>query len=243
MKATQSRNVAMSDLFRAIAGDAQAQFDMIACTVYSAAYSIMQAGNKTQFNKLEQDAQMYGADTQEANKLVREFFGVKTLNAQCKHFKKVYFSLAATLAAFPAPAMLKDLPKDKAAQHAILDPLASDYADQFTMNFTTIMTTPARTAEEQAAADAEREAKKAEKAKAQAKAEKQSKAELEQKIRSEISAATVMTPEDVIIAAIDVIKGGMVSAELAQALRVALDIRATDEALASAGAVAQPEAA
>jgi hypothetical protein len=193
MKATFTRNIAMSDMFRALAGDDQAQFDIIACTVYSAAYSIMQAGNKTQFAKLAADAQMYGADTQDANKACKDAVGAKTLNAAAKHFKKIYAAVLATLAAFPAPELVKDLPRGKDEQFAILDPLASDYADAFTANFTMLMLAPARTEEEAAQAKASREAKKAEKeaeaAKAEREAEREARKALDAAVASRVAAA------------------------------------------------------
>lgn len=193
MKLIPSRAVAMTDLFRAVAGDEAAQFDLVACTVYSAAYSIMQAGNKTQFTKLAADAQMYGADTSDANKACKDAVGAKTLNAAAKRFHRVYAAVLNTLAAFPAPELVRDLPKSKEEQFAILDPLASDYADQFTANFTLLMATPARTEAEAEAAKAEREAKKAareaEAAKAEREAEREARKALDAAVSQRVEAA------------------------------------------------------
>lgn len=197
MKATLTRNVAMSDLFRAIAGAPEATFDLISCTVFSAAYSIMQAGNKTQFDKLAADAKLYGGDTGDVNKAIKAALGVDKMTVACKHFRKVYFSVATALDQLGAPAMLKDLPADKAS---VLTPAAQDYADQFTSIFVATWTMPERTEAERAAAKeasaVTRAAKVAEKAKAHAAEVSEAAAKLAQ--------AKVVTPADMarIVAAI-----------------------------------------
>jgi hypothetical protein len=244
MKATQSRAVAMSDVFRAVAGSAEAQFDLIACTVYSAAYSIMQAGNKTQFNKLAADAAMYGVATTESRKLVRGVLGIKTMNSAAKHFEKVYFAIHATLAAFPAPELIKDLPRSKDAQFAILDPLASGYADQFTANFTTIMLTPARTADEQAEADAARIAKKAEKeaeaARAAKVAEREARKSLDATIAARVEQAVdkATAPDTMARTVADMLVAGSLSAELEAMLIEAARTRETAVLLARVASTA-----
>lgn len=230
MKATQSRAVAMSDLFRAIAGAPESQFDLIACTVYSAAYSIMQAGNKTQFNKLAADAQMYGVDSAESNKAAKEALGAKTLNAAVKHFKKVYFAIDATLSQIGIPGdMQKELPKGRAEQHAILDPLASEYADQFAMNFTLIMSAPVRTEAEAEAAKLAREAakaaKEAEAAKAAKDAEREARAKLDATIAARVEAATA--PDMMARTVADLLTAGALSAELEAMLIEAAKLRET----------------
>jgi hypothetical protein len=219
----------MSDLFRAIAGAPEAQFDLIACTVYSAAYSIMQAGNKTQFAKLAADAAMYGSGTTDADKAAKDALGAKSLTARVKHFQKVYFAIHATLAAFPAPEMVKDLPKDKTDQFLILDPLASTYADQFAMNFNMIMATPARTEAEAEAAKAERDAKRAAKEAEAAKlakdAEREERTKLDAAVSARVEAATA--PDMLARTVADMLKAGALSAELESLLIEAARTRET----------------
>lgn len=239
MKAVQSRNIAMSDMFRAIAGEPEAQFDLIACTVYSAAYSIMQAGNKTQFNKLSEDAKLYGADTSDANKLCKDAVGAKSLNAAAKHFKKTYAAIRATLSEMGIPDMVKDVPQGKAhaaKQFEILDPLASDYADRFTMHFTTLMLAPAQTEAEKEAAAAARAEKKAEKEAAAAKeakaAEKEARAQLDAEVAARVERAT--TYENSVPSIIDALAAGMLPAALEAALIEAVRLRETAVLLARA---------
>jgi hypothetical protein len=243
MKATQSRNIAMSDLFRAVAGDEAAQFDLISCTVYSAAYSIMLAGNKTAFIKLSNDAQMYGADTADANKACKDAVGAKTLNAAAKRFHRVYAAVLATLAAFPAPEMLKDLPKAQAERDAILAPLASDYADAFTGNFTLLMASPARTAEEEEAAKAAREAAKAAKladaAKAAKEAEREARAAVTSEVAARVEAATA--PDIMARTVADMLKSGMLPAELETMIIEAAKTRETALLLAKVAADSKAE--
>jgi hypothetical protein len=243
MKATQSRAVAMSDLFRAIAGEPEAQFDLIACTVYSAARTLMQAGNKTQFNKLQADANMYGADTSEANKAAKEALGAKTLTAQVKRFKQVYFALQIALAQCGVPAdMQKELPQDKVARDAALDAAADAYSAEFTSIFIATVSMPEKTDEERAAASAAAKAKREEKAKAAEKTAKQERAELEQTIRASIGETRAPSIDDVLDMAINALKAGLMTDTQEQALRVALSIRETDKAIAAAAA-AEPVAA
>lgn len=237
MKAVQSRAVAMSDLFRAIAGAPEAQFDLIACTVYSAAYSIMQAGNKTQFNKLGADAKMYGVDSTESNKAAKDALSAKTLNSAVKHFKKVYFAIGATLAEFGIPAdMQKDLPKGKDEQFAILDPLASEYADKFTMNFSLLMAAPARTEEERAELADKREKAKMQKeldaTKAARDAEREERTKLDATVAARVEAATA--PDMMARAVADMLAAGALSADLESLLIEAARTRETALLLARA---------
>jgi hypothetical protein len=253
MKTTQSRAVAMSDLFRAIAGEPESQFDVIACTVYSAAYSIMEAGNKTQFAKLDADAAMYGTST-DALKNVKGVFGVKSVNATVKHFQRTYYAVSEALRQCGIPSdMQKDLPAGRAnaeARRAILDPLAQDYADQFTAVFTSVMIMPTKTDEERAQAAAQREAKKAEREAEAAKAAKLAEKETRDAITSEVAARVdraveqATAPVALVESVIDLLKAGMLSADLEQALRVAIAIRDTDNAIAVASATStEPVAA
>jgi hypothetical protein len=252
MKAIQSRAIAMSDFFRAIAGDEAAQYDMLVSTVYSAAYSIMLAGNKTQFNKLAQDADMYGTDTPEAIKACKDAVGAKTLNAAAKRFHRVYAAIFNTLAAFPAPEMIKDLPKAQTERDIILAPLASDYADQFAMNFTTLLATPARTAEEEEQAKAEREAKKAAKEAEAAKAAKDAEREARKAVDAEVSAraerviAEATAPRVLVQTVADLLQSGALPADVEAMLIEAVRTRETAVLLArvaSTEAEAEPVAA
>jgi hypothetical protein len=239
MKTVQSRNIAMSDLFRALAGDAESQYDVIACTVYSAAYSIMEAGNKTQFAKLDADASMYGTST-DASKTIRALFGIKAMNTAAKHFQRTYFAVAEALRQCGIPSdMQKDLPQGKAnadARRVILDPLAQDYADSFTSVFTSIMMMPQKTDEERASAAAAREAKKAEKEAEAVKlardAERDARKALDAEVSARVERATA--PDAMVETVIDMLKGGLLSHDLEMALRVALSIRDTDIAIAAA---------
>lgn len=239
MKAVQSRHIAMSDMFRAIAGAPDAQFDVIACTVYSAAYSVMLANNKTQFLKLTDDAKLYGADTSEANKLCKDAVGAKTLNAAAKHFKKTYAAIHATLAVLGIPDMVAGVPQGKAnadKQYEMLDPLASDYADQFTTHFTMLMLAPAQTEAEREAAAAARAEKQAEKEAAAAKeakqAEKEARAAVDAEVAARVERAT--TYENSVPSIIDALASGMLPADLETALIEAVRTRETALLLARA---------
>jgi hypothetical protein len=255
MKTAQSRTVAMSDMFRALAGCPEAQFDMIACTVYSAAYSIMLAGNKTQFNKLEADAAMYGTST-DASKTIRALFGIKAMNAVSKHFQRTYYAVSEALRQCGIPAdMQKDLPQGKAngaARHAILDPLAQDYADAFTAVFTSVMIMPTKTDEERTAAAADREAKKAEKeaeaAKLAKEAEREERAKIDAEVKARVDRATEATekalelataPDTMARTVADMLMSGTLSADLEALLIEAAQARETALLLARA-ASAEP---
>jgi len=229
MKATFTRNIALTDLFRALAGAPEATFDMIANTVYTAAYTIMQAGNKTQFAKLEQDAKLYGGDTSDCAKAVKAALGVDKVNAACKHFRKVYFSVATALEQMPAPALVKDLPQGKAEQNAILDPLAQDYADQFTAIFINTLTMPEKTAAEQEAAKTARAATKAQKDKAKEKALKATiKAEAEK-----LATVQAVSLADMARTVANALRAGTLDAELESELVEAAQLRETARLLAA----------
>lgn len=244
MKTVQSRNIAMSDMFRAIAGAPDAQFDVIACTVYSAAYSIMEAGNKTQFAKLEADASLYGTAS-DARKHVKETLGVKSVNAAVKHFNRTYFAIAEALRQCGIPAdMQKELPAGKsqaAARAVILEPLAADYADQFTAVFTSVMMMPEKTDDERTAAAAAREAKKAEKDALAAQQAKEAERDARLKLDAEVHARIerVFTHENTVPAVIEALSAGMLSPEMEQALIDAVRTRETALLLARA-ASAEP---
>lgn len=239
MKAAQSVNVSVSDLFRAIAGSPEAQFDMIACTVYSAAHSVMRSGNKTAFLKLESDCKLYGTDTTEANKLVKDLLGVKTLNAAVKQFKKTYFALSVTLDQCGFPEMLKDLPKPRAEQDIIVNPLADDYAQQFTSIFTANMSltekTEAERAAESAKRKADREAKKALEAQAKAEAEVQadeSEAAMQEAIKAEAARIALPTLADMARMVADALRAGSLDADIEAAIIEAAQTRETAVLLA-----------
>jgi len=239
MKATFNRNIALTDLFRALAGAPEATFDMIANTVYTAAYTIMQAGNKTQFAKLEQDAKMYGGDTSDCTKAVKAALGVDKVNAACKHFRKVYFSVATALEQMPAPALVKDLPQGKAEQNAILDPLAQDYADQFTAIFINTLTMPEKTAAEQEAAKTARAATKAQKDKAKEKALKETiKAEAEK-----LAGAREVSLADMARMVANALRSGQLDADTEAELIEAAQVRETASLLASVATAAPAELA
>ena len=249
MKAVQTRHIAMSDMFRAIAGAPDAQFDVIACTVYSAAYSVMLANNKTQFNKLADDSKLYGADTSEANKLCKEAVGAKTLNAAAKHFKKTYAAIHATLAVLGIPDMVAGVPQGKAnadKQYEMLDPLASDYADQFTSHFTMLMLAPAQTEAEREAAAAARAEKQAAKEKAERKAAREAEDQIGTRVRDEAQRLAgaqlehASKPETIVQNVVDMLASGMLPAELETALIEA--VRTRETALLLARVAAESEA-
>ena len=241
MKAVPSRLTAVSDLFRAIAGAPEAQFDMIANSVYSAAFSIMQAGNKTQFNKLAADASQYGGDTKSHTDAIKAALGVVKVTPAVKHFRKVYFSLGTALDQMGIPELVRDLPAGKAEQVAILDPLASDYAGAFTAIFTATVMMPEKTEAERAAAAAEREAKKAEKeravAAAAAEAERTTRIELDSAVSARVEQATA--PDNMARMVADMLASGSLPAELESMLIDAARQRETALLLARA-ASAEP---
>lgn len=234
MKATQSLNVAMSDMFRAIAGAPESQFDLIACTVYSAAYSIMQAGNKTQFSKLDADTKMYGVDSTEASKAAKDALGVKTLNSAVKHFKKVYFSIGVALAQMGVPSLVKDLPKGKAEMDAILAPLADAYALEFTSIFVATLTMPEKTEAERTEAAAASKVKREAKAK---EAEKALKATIKEEALK-LASAKELTIADMARMVADALRAGALDAETEASIIEAAQTRETAVLLAK---VAVPE--
>jgi hypothetical protein len=231
MKAVQSRNIAMSDFFRAFAGAPESQFDMIACTVYSAAYSLMQAGNKTQFNKLIEDAKMYGSDSTETTKRIKELLGVKTVNATVKHFRKTYFALQITLDHMGVPSdMQKELPADKAARHAVLDPLADAYATEFASHFVATVSMPEKTEAERTEAAAAAKVKREAKAKAQAK-------ELQQTIKTEaekLAGAREVSLSEMARIIADAMRTGALDADTERMVIGAAQLRETQILLARA---------
>lgn len=214
MKATQSRAVAMSDFFRAFAGAPESQFDMIACTVYSAAYSIMQAGNKTQFNKLAEDAKLYGTDDTEATKRIKDLLGVKSVNAAVKHFRKVYFAIAITLDAMGIPAdMQKELPKGKAEMDAILDPLADAYAQEFASHFVATLSIPEKTEAERTEAAAANKAKREDKAKAAEKAAKAERKAFADSLRAEMGSLEPVSLAEMARIVADALRAGALDSD------------------------------
>lgn len=237
MKAVQSSALAMSDLFRAVAGAPEAQFDMIACTVYSAAFSIMQAGNKTQFNKLAADAKLYGSDSTEANKAIKDALGIKSLNAAAKHFRKTYFAVQIALDQLGIPAdMQKELPKGKAEIEAILAPLADAYACEFASVFTATLMMPEKTEAERTEASAQAKAKREAKAKEAEEAKKQEEKAL---VERTLAGLKPITLADMARDVLRALAAGELDAETEAALIEAARVRETAVLLAS---VAQPEA-
>lgn len=230
MKATQSLNIAMSDLFRAVAGAPDAQFDMVACTVYSAAFSIMQAGNKTQFGKLEADAKMYGTDGADATKAIKSALGIDKVNATVKHFRKVYFSIGVALAQMGIPALVKDLPKVKAEIEAILSPLADAYAQEFTSIFVATLSMPEKTEAERTEAAAASKVKREEKAKA---ADKALKATIKEEALK-LASAKELTLADMARMVADALLAGALDADAESALIEAAQTRETAALLARA---------
>lgn len=246
MKSAQSRNIAMSDMFRAIAGAPEAQYELVACTVYSAAYSIMEAGNKTQFAKLEADASMYGTSS-DARKNAKDALGAKSVNAAVKHYNRTYFAIAEALRQCGIPAdMQKELPAGKAqaaARAVILDPLAQDYADQFTAVFTSVMMMPEKTDDERtAAADKRAEAKRQKELDAASHA-REAERVARMAVDAEVAARVErVTSDDVVVSSvIDMLSAGMLPAALEQALIEAVRMRETALLLARAAST-EPEA-
>lgn len=213
MKAALNINTAMTDVFRAFAGDSAAQADMLANTVYTAAYHVMLANNKTQFNQLLADAKLYGAD--DSLKAIKESLGVKNVNATVKHFQRTYAALAIALDACGVPSMVADVPQGKsepirAQQFAILDAPAQDYAAEFTSVFFFNLTAPAQTEAEKETAKKERAVKKAAK-------EKAAKKEFEQTIKTEaekLADARIVTIQDMVAIVADALRMGQLSSDL-----------------------------
>jgi hypothetical protein len=214
----------------------------------------MEAGNKTQFIKLDADASMYGTST-DALKTIKALFGVKAVNAAVKHYQRTYFAVSEALRQCGTPSdMQKDLPAGKAnadARYAVLDPLAQDYADRFVSVFTSIMIMPAKTDEERAAAAAAREQRKAEKEAEAAKAAKLAEKDARDAVAAEVAArvdravSVATAPDTLVSTVIDLLRAGTLSADLEAALFEAVQLRETAVLLSAVAAApaAEPVAA
>lgn len=244
MKAVLSRNTAMSDVFRAFAGAPEAQFDMLANSVYTAVFHLMHSGNKTQFAKLDADARMYSGDDAATTKLIKEAVGAVRATPAVALFRRTYFAVRIALDQCGMPELVKGLPEGKtkeaeAARHAVLDPLASDYADMFVSIFTATMAIPKKTDEERAADADKRAALKAEKEKLAAKQQAEADASLAASIRAEASRmvngaalASVPTLAEQVAAVLAALQSGMLDAETEKAIIAAANMRETAMLLA-----------
>lgn len=199
MKAIQTLAIvsAMSDVFRAFAGSPEAQCDMLANTVYTAAYHVMLANNKTQFNKLADDAKLYGSDSPATTKLIKSVLGLEKATPAVKHFRRTYFALSVALDQCGIPEMRADVPQGKAnakVQFDMLDQPAQDYAAEFVSVFFTTMSMPEKTEDERAEAAEKREAAKAlreaEKAAVAAQEAKEQQEAIDAQVSSRVERAT-----------------------------------------------------
>lgn len=219
----------MSDVFRAFAGAPESQFDLIACAVYSAAYTRMESGNKTQFDKLASDAKLYGGDDKQATDAIKALFGVKSINAAVKHFRKTYFAIASTLDQLGMPAdMQKELPQGKPqaeARRAILDPLADAYAVEFASVFTAIVSMPEKTEAERTEAAAASKVKREAKVKAAEKQAKAEKAAFAKSIRAEMGTLEPVSLAEMARIVADALRAGALDGETEAVLMDAAQTR------------------
>lgn len=226
MKPVFASNVMIADFVRAQAGSAEAQFDVILSTVYTAYYHILKSGNRTQFNLLETACAQYN-DVKQCKELV----GASTLTPAVKRAHAVYMAYAAALAECGVPAVMKK------AEHEALDDAAALLATQFTTMVTIALAPEAKVVksdDEKAKAKADKEAKK------QAEQE-QADAELEERVKAEaakLAGAAAITLADMVRIVANAVRTGQLDTDAVQMLDAALDSVATSVTLA----IVEPEA-
>lgn len=220
----------LADFIRAESGSPEAVLESRLSALYTAAYHVMKAGNKTQWNMVQTACATY-ADI----KACKSALQATTATAPVKRMHAVYLAYGAAIAACGVPAMIKG------ATHEQLDDAAALYATEFA-TLVAVALTPevkaVKTAEEKAAIKAEKEIA-AKQAADQAAAEEQ--AAIDAKV-AEIAAASALTMADMVATVINAVKLGLASTDQLQALSDALDSVAADIVLVPVAQAAETPA-